>query len=205
MDLKSLLKNKFVWIGVMVVTAFIFVCCCLIWALSQPTPETLPTPTPTITVVVPPTITPIPTSTLPPIDDLQARIKEVLGESNRSVERVSEYVWDESTQTLFVQFAINDNLLESFIVTGIQTDVTDILKTVSQSGLVPGIKEITISGTFVLVDNFGNKSEDIVLTLTYSRPTMDKINWDNFQYSNVFKIADQSFFHPALQKIMLAQ
>ena len=58
---------------------------------------------------------------------------------------------------------------------------------------------------FVLVDNFGNKSEDIVLTLTYSRATMDKINWDNFLYTKIFDIADQSFFHPALQKIMLAQ
>lgn len=189
----------------MVASAFVIVCCCLAWALSRPTPETLPTPTPTITVVVPPTITPIPTSTLPPIDDLQARIKDVLGESNRSVERVSQYVWDEGTQTLFVQFAINDNLLESFILAGIQEDVTNILKTVSQSGLVPGIKEITISGTFVLVDNFGNKSEDIVLTLTYSRATMDKINWDNFLYTKIFDIADQSFFHPALQKIILAQ
>lgn len=204
MDLKALSKKPIVRIGFMIATSFLCICCCMTWATLNPDSALLATetPRPTKTPGIP-TSTPIPTSTLPPIEDLRSRIENTLGESNRDVARVSEYIWDEPTQILFVTFSINDNLTESFIVTGVQSDIADILKTVSQSGLVPGLQSITISGTFVLVDQFGNNSEDVVVRATYSRATIDKINWGNFLYTNILNIADDIYIHPDLQRMIL--
>ncbi len=203
MDLKALSKKPIVRIGLTIIGSFLCVCCFLTWITINPDSALLATetPRPTKTPGVP-TSTPIPTSTLPPIEDLRSRIETTLGESNRNVTRVSEYTWDEPTQILFVTFSINDNLTEGFIVTGIQSDITDILKTVTQSRLVPGLQSITVSGTFVLADQFGNKSEDLVIRATYSRATLDKINWDNFLYTNILNIADDLYVQQDLQRMI---
>lgn len=219
--IQSAWKNPISRIAIMVASAFIFVCCCLFFTIvsgddsgsqldtlepaSGTTASTASTPvseTVTLLETLVPTITPEPTNTLPPTEELEIQIKDVLGEGNRDVPRLTTYAWDEGAQDLFVQFAINDNILDSFIVSGIQSDIVDILKTVDQSGLVPNYKNITVSGTFVLVDKFGNESEDIVVTMFYYRATVDKINWDNFIFTNIFDIADQRFIHPALQELI---
>lgn len=204
---KELWKKPLTRIVIMVFSAFICVCCCLTWLIATPDSEgTLPStasaPTALSLETMLPTAPPQPTSTLPPVDELEKRIAESLGTGNRSIPRLTTYFWDETTQTLFVQFSINDDILESFIVTGIQTDITDILETVDQSELIPNYTNVTIVGTFVLVDKFGNEKEDIVITVSYDRSTVDRINWDNFLYTNILGIADETFIHPALQQII---
>ena len=89
------------------------------------------------------------------------------------------------------------------IVTGIQGDIADMLRLVSQSGLLPDYQFVTISGKFPLVDKFGNTSNNIVITTAYNRSTIDKINWDNFLYTNILDIADDIYIHPTLQTLMM--
>jgi hypothetical protein len=48
---------------------------------------------------------------------------------------------------------------------------------------------------------YGRSSLDQVATLTYSRATLDKINWDNFNSNNIWNIpiADSADVTPAFQ------
>ena len=169
---------------------------------AQPTAaQDQPTLTPVNTLPPAQTNTPRPpTATADPLYILKMSTVKVLSDDPA---RLTDFIWSGSDKSLYIEFGIGDNFTSSLIVSGIQIDVTDMLKTVSQSGLLPDYALINISGTFPLVDKFGNTSTDMVLNLTYNRATIDKINWDNFLYSNILDIADSIFIHPALQTLMM--
>jgi hypothetical protein len=164
---------------------------------SIPTETPLPTQT---TTPLPPTAAPEPTVTLSPIEGLKAGAIEIL--SNKP-ERLTAFEWAESEKFLYIEFAISDNFTAGLIVIGIQSDIADMLRLVAQSGLLPEYQDVTISGKFPLVDKFGNTTDEIVITASYTRATIEKINWDNFLYTNVLDIADTLYIHPALQELML--
>lgn len=165
----------------------------------------LPTATPSIT----PSITPLPTqtgtpapptATLEPITQIKTIIADKLGTVNRGEKspRLTEFNWDPAAGILTIKFMINDNFTSDFIMVGMQTDVTDMLKIISQSGVMPEYTMVVFDGTFSLRDNFGNTFEDTVLVAQYNKTTVDKINWDGFLYTDIFTIADGVRIHPAM-------
>ena len=102
--------------------------------------------------------------------------------------RLTSLTMDEDS-SISVQFAINDNLTEDLIRFGARHDVYKILKAVHDSGL--DYNFVGVVGTFPMNDAYGNTSEDKVVRLSYDRATIDKINWDGFNYADdMFKIAD---------------
>jgi hypothetical protein len=163
---------------------------------APPTNTALPSETPGPTNTPGPTDTP--TAAPLPIDQLRLEIEKALGDGNREIPRLTEFNWSESDKTLIIQWALNDNLSQDLIMVGVQTDITDMLKVISTSGLLPEFQFVTFVGTFPLVDKFGNVTEDRVVTANYNKSTVDKINWDNFLYTNIFDIAELSFIHPAM-------
>jgi hypothetical protein len=178
--------------------------------LAQPTntlsPTTTPAPTNTLgpTATSGPTDTPAPTNTLAPTEtpqptlspseNLHQSIVETLGKSNRDVERLSEF---EVTDEVFIQWAINDNFTENMIKSGTQIDITNMLKTIASSGVTYG--SVRLYGTFPLVDKYGNVTETTVVKVVYRLDTIQKINWDNFLFKNVYDIADSKVLHPTFQ------
>ena len=76
-------------------------------------------------------------------------------------------------------------------------DTVEVLKAIDESGIP--YDWVYIGSTFAMQDQFGNASEMEVLTLAYSAETLDRINWDNFIFSNVFDIADTAILHPEFQ------
>jgi hypothetical protein len=83
---------------------------------------------------------------------------------------------------------------------GARIDTVDILKYAQAA--YPNLAEVDVDALSDMVDIYGRTSVDqVVVTLTYSRATLDKINWDNFHFENIWNIpiADSAYVHPAFQ------
>jgi len=160
-------------------------------------PVTIETPKDTET----PEPTPIPSPTLEPYAAFEQALNEIAGRSNRDLKRITAVTWSQGDGILDIQWTINDNLTGNLIMAGAQTDVTDMLEFIATNGAPYPYQEITFDGTFSLVDQFGNVSEERVILASYKAETIQKINWDNFLFDNIFNIADGgAFIHPAMLK-----
>ena len=164
---------------------------------SEPSKLTI-TPRPTDT----PKLTPTSQPTLSPADTVRVRvaIEKVLGSSNRQgVKRISSFSLETGPDPqVFVEWAINDNLTEGLIKSSAQLDVTSILEAIAKSGVKYG--SVRVQGTFSMVDKSGNAQEMVVIKAVYTRATVERINWDDFLFANVYDIADTKTIHPAFQK-----
>jgi hypothetical protein len=141
------------------------------------------------------------TPTADPMDALQADIEKELGTSNRDVPRVSDLYFDTTTGELNLVIAANDNLTEDFIKIGIRSDIVDTLKTIQQSKTSVPYKSVAVVVTFPLVDVYGASKETNVVIATYTRETLDRINWDNFLSDNIYEVANQDslYMHPSMR------
>ena len=61
------------------------------------------------------------------------------------------------------------------------------------------LKGATFEGTYSLVDQLGNESEERVVLARYDGPTIKAINFDNFVFSDVYEITESVTVHPAFQ------
>ena len=133
-----------------------------------------------------------------PVRDTEARlrhdIESSLSRSNRSVRRVSSI--GVSDGSVSVAFAVDDNLTQNMIRSGIRRDIVKILKAAQKSGY--DFTVIKIEGSFPLVDKFGTSTESAVVRAVWSRATVDRINWPSFLREDVYDIADSSWLHPAI-------
>jgi hypothetical protein len=127
-----------------------------------------------------PTKTPKPTIRPTPIPSTMGRLESVLSnelrDSNRDVARVSEINKNEITEQINITWTINDNLTEKLIRYGARKDIITILDTIYHSNV--DFEEVFLSGTFSMVDQYGDSSEDIVIKALYTKSILDDINWD---------------------------
>ncbi|MBN1430482.1 MAG: hypothetical protein JXB07_19080 [Anaerolineae bacterium] len=201
-------KKSKTWLIVGIAAAAMLLGCCIIGAIISALNPSSDTPgQAAVEMNTEAPVQPQPTSTQPqtetiaeptipadPYQSLVAAITEALGSSNRDVDRVTSIEHDEDIGQITVTWAINDNLTTDFIKVGAQTDAVDIIEKVDSSGLQYNL--LSIHGTFALVDDFGNVTEDTVVYASYSAQTIDKINWENFLYTSVWDIADTSDIRP---------
>lgn len=161
-------------------------------------PETTPIPTSTFA----PTQTPLPSATatqpITPEQAFEQTLIDVLGTSNRDVPRLTGILWSPTDGDLMLQWTINDNFGENLILRGAMLDVVNMLKQISQNPSPYPYQTITFDGSFLLVDQFGNSTEERVILASYTAETIQKINWEGFLTDNIFIVADSSFIHPAL-------
>lgn len=90
-----------------------------------------------------------------------------------------------------------DNLTLSGVRRSASTEARDILESLQ------GYEEITriaLFWTFPLIDAYGNETEENVMKIQFEKETLQKINFDNFDWSNFPDIADDYFEHAALSK-----
>ena len=158
---------------------------------NTPTITPTPQPTDTPTITPPATNTPLPTPT-PGIPDL---IAATLGDGNRDLPRLTSATLDNGE--ILIQWAINDNLTDAMIRKGPQIDITAMLKAIHAAGY--DYDHVRFVGTFSMVDKFGNAEEMPVVKGVYLKTTVDRINWDNFLFYDVYDIADSSNIHPAFK------
>lgn len=58
---------------------------------------------------------------------------------------------------------------------------------------------LVFDATADMQDEYGNVKEMKVITVNLTKETVDKINFENFQSSNLPNVADAMFIHPAFQ------
>jgi hypothetical protein len=167
-----------------------------------PTETPAPTDTPSPTFTPGPTNTPEPTDTpAPPTETpspeqaIERIVEDTLGTCNRDVQRIQE-LRVANDGWVHIKWAINDNLTEGMIKNGAKLDVTEVAEALCEAGYCNGL---TMRGTFSMVDQYGNTSEDVVVEVVLSPGTLDKINWENFLFENIYAIADSANIHPAFQ------
>ena len=115
-----------------------------------------------------------------------------MGDSNRDISPRVEASIEQGI--INITWAINDNFTEGMVVSGARADVVDMLEAIVTAGLEYEV--IVFNGTFSMVDTFGNSSESNVVRVSYSKETVDKINFSQFLSSNAFVIADTKSNHP---------
>lgn len=158
---------------------------------SEPSADPKPAATATKTKEKPPKVS----KSKKPMAQLRGNITDALGEGNREdVDRLGEV--SKTDGVIVVKWAIDDNLTENMIKTGVRMDVQDILKAVKDTSDVP-YKEVMVVGSFSMQDEYGNVSEDPVLRLGFSRSVISKIDFDNVDPDNLPGLADGvAFVHP---------
>lgn len=149
------------------------------------------TPPPTDT----PTTIPSPTPTVVGSAYVEQLVQDALGPGNRDVPRISNIVVNMETSSIAVKWAINDNLTEGLIKTGLWRDVSEVA-----SALTGGqyhVQYLRMIGSFSMIDAYGNTSEMEVVNVAFEEDTLYRANWDAIDYHNVYLIADHLYLHPA--------
>ena len=168
-------------------------------------PTPIPTSTDTAmvpTATFPPTFTPIPTDTATSAatPTFAQRLLLEIGESNRDVPRIGEA--KQNLDVVDIQWAINDNLTKNMIQTSAQMDAAKLLYVIHET--ISDYSLVNLTGTFPMTDLYGNTSELPVVYLTFTKDTVERINWDDkyWEYTlfkNIYKIADHAKIHPEFE------
>ncbi|OBH60829.1 DUF2510 domain-containing protein [Mycobacterium sp. E2479] len=95
------------------------------------------------------------------------------------------------------RFAIRDNYTEQLIKDGARSDTIDILKYAKTT--YPDASAVNVQGTFPMTDPYGNTSTQVAIDLTYSRETLNKINFDGVTKKSIWEIRDSGSVLPAFQ------
>jgi Protein of unknown function (DUF2510) len=95
------------------------------------------------------------------------------------------------------RFAIRDNYTETMIKDGARLDTIDILKYVRAT--YPNASAVNVQGTFPMTDPYGNTSTQVAIDLTYSRATLNKINFDGVSKVSIWEIRDSGSVLPAFE------
>lgn len=150
-----------------------------------------------------PTSTPTPLPTLSPVEALRSAIIEVLGDSDRDVERITKL--EVTPVAVLIEWSINGRYGAKLAKYDARADAVAILKTIHE--LQPPYEFIVLTGTFGITDKFGNTEETMVMRLNYEHETMDAINWqdENFVRNslpyNIYDIADTGVVNPAFETL----
>lgn len=95
------------------------------------------------------------------------------------------------------RFAIRDNYTEAMIRDGARLDTIAILKYARAT--YPEAAAVNVQGTFPMTDPYGNTSTQVAIDLTYSRATLNKINFDGVSKNSIWEIRDSGAILPAFQ------
>ncbi|HEX5255330.1 MAG TPA: DUF2510 domain-containing protein [Mycobacterium sp.] len=95
------------------------------------------------------------------------------------------------------RFAIRDNYTEQMIKDGARSDTIDILKYAKAT--YPDASAVNVQGTFPMTDPYGNTSTHVAIDLTYSRETLNKINFDGVTKKSIWEIRDSGTVLPAFE------
>lgn len=134
-----------------------------------------------------------------PQEVLRKAIDKSLSDGNRGkgVERLGAVNFTPGGD-IEVHWAINEGFTDGLTKDRARRDAVEILEGVRKSG-VTDYDTLTIIGTYALVDQLGNSSEDLAVRALYDKATVDAINFDGFDFKNAFEVAEGAMIHPAFR------
>ncbi|GIO63594.1 hypothetical protein [Paenibacillus cineris] len=126
--------------------------------------------------------------------DWKTTAAEVAKKQLASVESVS-YNYDNGF--LLIKGKGKENITNNYTVKGFKMSIFNIMKSIHDQ---KEIKTLAFNITYPLVDKYGNSSDQIVMKVEFSRATLDKINYDGFDFNNIGDVADSYWEHPAIRE-----
>jgi hypothetical protein len=147
-------------------------------------------PSATVTLTTPmPVITTLSTFTPDPKVALRESLIHVLGTGNREVPRLTKVSYsDPEAGDITITWAINENVSPASRKVAAQIDATNILKTLQENKA--RFIYVILIGTFSMQDEHGNMAEIQAMNLGFNKSKLDKINWQGFQASDIYNLAD---------------
>lgn len=114
--------------------------------------------------------------------------KEIGEKSNLNIPRIAEiYFYDVDKSELRLTLIADDNFTTNMIKTGMLSDATDVFRVIFADARA---KSVIITWLFPVTDQYGNTKMKAFMMITMSRETSNKINWNNFIYEDLPKVAD---------------
>lgn len=98
---------------------------------------------------------------------------------------------------LVVEFGVAPNLTTGMTNRTARRDVAAIAKAADESGVE--FDSLFVAGYARLRDQYGNSEEARVIGATFRRPTLDRINWPNFNHDHIYDVADSADVHSAFR------
>lgn len=105
-------------------------------------------------------------------------------------------VFTDSGGAVTATFDIRDAVFMRLTRFGAQSTTKEALEYALQE--YPGLSQVRVIGRFPTQDAYGNDSVSDVLDVSYSRSTIDKINFDGIPNDNIWNIRDGGTVHPEL-------
>lgn len=132
---------------------------------------------------------------------LRAVIDEALGESNRGLGRklnlFSPGLPGLIENSIMIGWAADGADSNALIREGMERDTLTILRYVIESGIQ--YDAVLIGATYPVTNEQFNITDEMeVLTLNYSRDTLNSIDWENITSSEIFEVADLFILDPTL-------
>jgi transposase len=170
---------------------------------AAPTTGASATAAPATSEIAPTTARSTPTTKAKPVpveQQVKDAVLKALGESNRNVERLPEFSAPRG-EYIVLKWAINENLTEGLTKDSARLDATKILKAIKEVEAQIGnhYTGAFLKGTYLLVDKYGNESEEVVVRAGYDKATINRINFENVYFKDIFELADRGSVHPAFQ------
>ncbi|GHV32359.1 hypothetical protein FACS18949_03010 [Clostridia bacterium] len=101
----------------------------------------------------------------------------------------------EGDRRITINANASDSWTVSLIRSGILSSSSKVLKELQPRS---DISQVCFLWSFPLVDSFGNTSNDVVVKILLYKETIDKINFDSFDWNQFSNIADDFYLNPAL-------
>jgi len=100
--------------------------------------------------------------------------------------------------SVLVELIANDNLSNNLIRTGVLMDSVKIFQKVFTER--KDVPKLVLKWEFPLQDAYGNERIGPIISITMTKETAAKINWNNFMTSNLPKVADNYLESTVLKK-----
>jgi hypothetical protein len=181
-DIFSKLSGKSMRMGCAVLLSILVVCCG-----RQPAKTGSTITTTAITPI--PLITASPAATLDSKAVLRENIVQVLGTDDRKIPRLTKISYSvPETGDITITWAINDNAFQNSTKADAQIDATNILKVLENSNT--RFIYVILIGNVSMQDKYGNVAKIRAMSLGFNKSKLDKINWEDFQPSDIYNLAD---------------
>jgi len=120
---------------------------------------------------------------------LQESLIQALGDGNRDVSRLTKisYNYPERADITII-WTINYHAIQSSRIVNAQIDATNILKILEEHKT--RFVYVILIGTFPIPDESGSNFEIEVIDLGFNKSKLEKVDWEAFQPSDIYKLAD---------------
>jgi hypothetical protein len=78
------------------------------------------------------------------------------------------------------------------------SDINDIFKKLFED---PRVTIVKVTVPLHGIDDYGQKKTEIAMQMTMTKATAERINWENFNFVDLPKIADKVYINPAVESM----